>query len=69
MNKTVNCIIPDCRTSAMDGMGRLIKWASTGFFTARRSLGLMFLVCAVLLKQGMDFHDEADELYALYEAA
>ena len=24
---------------------------------------------AALLKQGMDFHDEADELYALYEAA
>lgn len=40
------------------------------FFTARRSLGLVFLGgSAVLLKQGLDFHDEADELYQLYKAA
>ena len=55
----------------MDGMGHpAVAEEGQGFFTARRSLGLMFLGgSAALLKQGMDFHDEADELYALYEAA
>lgn len=40
------------------------------FFTARRSLGLLFLGgSAALVKQGIDFNSEADELYARYRAA
>ena len=40
------------------------------FFTARRSLGLLFLGgSAALVKQGIDFNSEADELYARYQAA
>ena len=72
MNKTGRLIVLFLIAAlAMDGMGRpALAEEVQGFFTARRSLGLMFLGgSAVLLKQGMDFHDEADELYALYEAA
>ena len=72
MNKTASFILLSLVAAlAMDGMGHpAVAEESQGFFTARRSLGLMFLGgSAALLKQGMDFHDEADELYALYEAA
>ena len=72
MNKTVRLIVLSLVAAlAMDGMGHTaVAEESQDFFTARRSLGLMFLGgSAALLKQGMDFHDEADELYALYEAA
>ncbi len=72
MNKTGRLTVLSLIAAlAMDGMGHpAVGEEIQGFFTARRSLGLMFLGgSAVLLKQGMDFHDEADELYALYEAA
>ena len=72
MNKTGSFIVLSLVAAlAMDGIGHpAVAEVSQGFFTARRSLGLMFLGgSAALLKQGMDFHDEADELYALYEAA
>lgn len=72
MNKTGRFIVLSLIAAlAMDRMGHpAVAQEVQGFFTARRSLGLMFLGgSAVLLKQGMDFHDEADELYALYEAA
>ena len=40
------------------------------FLTPRRSLGLIFLgSSAVLVKQGLDFKDEADEFYDRYKAA
>lgn len=72
MNKISRSIVlPLIATLAMDCVGHpAVAEEVQGFFTARRSLGLMFLGgSAVLLKQGIDFHDEADELYALYEAA
>ena len=41
-----------------------------GAFTARRSLGLLFIGSSLLLtKQGFDFRSEADELYAKYKEA
>jgi len=41
-----------------------------GFFTSRKSLGLAFLGSSlVLTKQGLDFRDEADKLYARYKLA
>ncbi len=53
------------------GMGKPAAAEEGGhFFTARRTLGLVFLGgSAALVKQGIDFHDEADELYARYEMA
>ena len=72
MNKTVNFIVLSLVAAlAMDGIGHpAVAEEGQGFFTARRSLGLMFLGgSAALLKQGMDFNDEADEFYVLYEAA
>ena len=72
MNKIISFVTLSLVAAlAIDGMGHTaVAEESQDFFTARRSLGLMFLGgSAALLKQGMDFHDEADELYALYEAA
>ena len=72
MNKIVSFVTLSLVAAlAIDGMGHTaVAEESQDFFTARRSLGLMFLGgSAALLKQGMDFNDEADELYALYEAA
>ena len=40
------------------------------FFTARRSLGVLFIGGSLLLtKQGFEFRDEADELYVRYKKA
>jgi hypothetical protein len=40
------------------------------FLTSRRSLGFVFLGSSlVLTKQGLDFRDEADKLYARYKMA
>ena len=72
MNKTGRFIVLSLIAAlAMDRMGHpAVAQEVQGVFTARRSLGLMFLGgSAVLLKQGMDFHDEADELYVLYVSA
>tara|TARA_Y100001978_G_scaffold165077_1_gene152340 strand:- start:1252 stop:1710 length:459 start_codon:yes stop_codon:yes gene_type:complete len=72
MNKTIRLIVLSLVAAfAMDGIGHpAVAEEGQGFFTARRSLGLMFLGCsAALLKKGMDFNEDADELYALYEAA
>ena len=41
-----------------------------GFFTSRRSLGMVFLGgSVVLVKQGLDFKDEADGFYDRYKLA
>ncbi len=43
---------------------------SGGLFTVRRSLGVVFLAgSVVLVSQGFDLKDEADEFYDAYEAA
>ena len=72
MNKTVGFIVLSLvAVLAMDGIRHpVVAEEGQRFFTARRSLGLMFLGgSAALLKQGMDFNDDANELYALYEVA
>ena len=41
-----------------------------GFVSLRRSLGVMFLGgSAFMVKQGIDFRSEADDLYSRYQAA
>ncbi len=72
MNRTSRLVVLSLIAAlAMDSMGRsAAAEEGQGVFTARRSLGLAFLGgSAMLLKQGMDFRDEADKLYALYESA
>ncbi len=59
---------------SLTGVGGVVQPVAAeegkSFFTARRSLGLLFLGgSAALVKQGFDFNSEADELYARYQAA